>query len=371
MAVIHYRRDKNTPISCVELDETYDALREREQHTGVQPASTIYDLESTVEAYEFIQELLTCCDDLNTQLDSLREDLFGEGELSTIINNLRNQLLQDIAELEAQLADLETSLNASGLSLSGLAASITTLSQQIQGLQNSKANINSPTFTGTPKTSQPLASSNDDQIATTAFVKAFSVPIGVVLPYAGSSSPDDTFLLAQGQPISRVNYAVLFSLIGTTYGIGDGSTTFNLPNLTQRMPLGAGVGYDLGTAGGAATHTLSINEMPVHTPTGSLGAHTHTLNDPEHAHNFYAYTSGGQDNSDDFGHANTGIAGERDGNKGYINNNGSGTQIIATSTTGITVNPSAPNITLNSIGGGLPHNNLPPYTVLNFIIKAK
>jgi len=75
---------------------------------------------------------------------------------------------------------------------------------------------------------------------------------GVILPYGGASPPTG-FLMCDGSAISRTTYASLFSVIGTAYGVGDGSTTFNLPDLRQRFPLGkavSGVGSVLGATGG-------------------------------------------------------------------------------------------------------------------------
>lgn len=65
------------------------------------------------------------------------------------------------------------------------------------------------------------------------------VPIGVVLPYAGSSAPTG-FLLCDGSAVSRTTYSALFAIISTTFGVGDGSTTFNLPDMRSRMPIGVG-----------------------------------------------------------------------------------------------------------------------------------
>jgi microcystin-dependent protein len=67
------------------------------------------------------------------------------------------------------------------------------------------------------------------------------VPTGVVMPYAGSSAPTD-WLLCDGSAISRTTYSSLFALLGTTFGAGDGSTTFNIPDMRGRSPVGVGTG---------------------------------------------------------------------------------------------------------------------------------
>lgn len=64
---------------------------------------------------------------------------------------------------------------------------------------------------------------------------AYSIPLAGFLDYAGTTAPNSAFVLPIGQAISRTTYATLFTLIGTTYGVGDGSTTFNVPDLTGRV----------------------------------------------------------------------------------------------------------------------------------------
>lgn len=90
-------------------------------------------------------------------------------------------------------------------------------------------------------------------------------PTGQVTQFAGASAPAG-FLLCNGAAISRTTYAKLYAVIGTTYGAGDGSTTFNVPDLQNRVAVGKGSGTfaSLNNKGGAETHTLSSNEMPYH-----------------------------------------------------------------------------------------------------------
>jgi len=100
-------------------------------------------------------------------------------------------------------------------------------------------------------------------------VNNVSIEIGMIFPYAGTTVPDG-YLNCDGAAVSRTTYAALYSAIGTTWGVGDGSTTFNLPDFRGRALLGAGTGSGLsaralGDSGGAETHQLTENEMPSHT----------------------------------------------------------------------------------------------------------
>ena len=107
-----------------------------------------------------------------------------------------------------------------------------------------------------------------------------TLPVATVLDYAGSSAPAG-FLLCDGSAVSRTTYAALFATIGTIYGVGDGSTTFNLPDARGRTiagkdnmggiaanrltGAGSGItGTTLGATGGAETHTLTAAQMPSH-----------------------------------------------------------------------------------------------------------
>jgi microcystin-dependent protein len=78
-------------------------------------------------------------------------------------------------------------------------------------------------------------------------------PTGAILPYGGSSAPTG-YLLCDGTAVDRTTYAALFTAIGTAYGAGDGSTTFNLPDLRERFPKGKNADA-LGATGGSMTHT--------------------------------------------------------------------------------------------------------------------
>ena len=97
--------------------------------------------------------------------------------------------------------------------------------------------------------------------STTGVFNIPSLPAGVVQSYAGLSAPSG-YLMCDGAAVSRTTYSALFSVIGVTYGAGDGSTTFNLPDLRQRFVLtkaASGTGSVLATTGGAIDHVHSVD----------------------------------------------------------------------------------------------------------------
>lgn len=110
--------------------------------------------------------------------------------------------------------------------------------------------------------------------------------VGEVVMSARSDVPTG-WLECNGQAISRTTYSALFSSMGTTYGVGNGTTTFNLPNLAGRVPIGAGTlgsdTYARGSTGGEAAHALTTAELAAHThapgtlATGSNGNHAHNV----------------------------------------------------------------------------------------------
>jgi hypothetical protein len=169
------------------------------------------------------------------------------------------------------------------------------------------------------------------------------IPAGSVQTFAGSSAPVG-YLICDGAAISRTIYANLFAAIGTLYGVGNGSTTFNLPDLRGRTIIGAGQGAGLtnrtiASKGGEETHTLTVNEMP---------SHAHGVNDPGHNHGTYNGRDDGNI-SNQSGQASPGDA--------SANTNGWPT---AAATTGISI---------QNNGGGAAHNVMQPCLTLNYIIK--
>lgn len=105
-----------------------------------------------------------------------------------------------------------------------------------------------------------------------------SEPAGIVMPFAGSTAPQG-YLFCDGSAVSRSTYATLFAVIGTTYGSGDGSTTFNVPDISGRVVLGRSSSYSLGSTGGSSTVTLTTQELP---------SHSHVIPQHTHQNNFSA-----------------------------------------------------------------------------------
>ena len=145
------------------------------------------------------------------------------------------------------------------------------------------------------------------------------MPVGCVIPFAGAAAPTG-WLLCQGQAVSRTTYAQLFSVIGTTYGSGDGSTTFNLPDMRGRVAVGSDANSP-GAQCGETAHKLGISEIPSHS----------------HPYSAYLYSTGAEN--------------------GRIN-----------SQEGAGVKWADPTNTRNS-GGGDNHNNMQPSLYLHHIIK--
>lgn len=158
----------------------------------------------------------------------------------------------------------------------------------------------------------------------------------------GCNFAPSAWALCAGQLLSISSNTALFSLIGTQYG-GNGSTTFGLPNLQGRAAIGQGQGpglslYNIGDSVGSESVTLL---------SGQAGIHTHAVN---------CYNAEGTDNSPN----NTILATSGTDSRGNT---------IYTSTPGTTVGMN--NQQLGLTGNGLPHNNMSPYTTLNYCIALQ
>jgi len=167
--------------------------------------------------------------------------------------------------------------------------------------------------------------------------RTYILPAGSILPYGGSSAPTG-FLLCDGSAVSRTTYAALFAALddGATYGTGDGSSTFNLPDLRGRVVAG------LDNMGGSSANRLTDQTGGLNGDTlgDTGGSETHTLTTaqiPSHSHTVAAQQQ---------------VVGDS------TNRGGSG-QLGAAAT-----------ITTSSTGGGGAHNNVQPTIILNYIIRT-
>ena len=145
-------------------------------------------------------------------------------------------------------------------------------------------------------------------------------PIGGITAYGGTVIPDG-WLLCDGSTVSRELYSDLFKAVGTVFGEGDGSTTFALPNLSSKFIYGTSDAATVGDIGGEETHALTIGEIP---------PHSHEVKGS--SNNAGGYAVLGQWN-------------------GYAS--------------------AAVSFSSGSSGGSQPHNNMPPYLRIKFIIKVK
>lgn len=157
---------------------------------------------------------------------------------------------------------------------------------------------------------------------------------------SGAPAYPSGFLYCDGAAISRTTYAALFTAIGTTWGAGDGSTTFNVPDLRGRVTIAAGAGA------GLTTRTLgqqNIGEENHQLTVGELAVHSHGVNDPTHTHGSSTFQTGNAG-------ANSGQSGAAYASSG-----------IAAALTGITI---------QNTGSGTPHNTMQPSAVVHKFIKT-
>lgn len=190
---------------------------------------------------------------------------------------------------------------------------------------------------------------NDNGEVSDEFIDSFAdrvSPIGQIILYASHTPPSDKWMTCTGQAISRSTYSNLFSRIGTTYGAGDNSTTFNLPDLRDRFPVGYGSSYSMGANGGEATVTLAGVNMPNHFH--GIGK-TSSSNDVT----LMVRNWNQNPNGTDSGWFVPGDAGDTGDNSAFTAGDVATTRQIS-----------------DDSDGTIAHNNLPPYLSLQYLIKV-
>jgi microcystin-dependent protein len=184
------------------------------------------------------------------------------------------------------------------------------------------------------------------------FQPPFLPPVGAEMEWAGKNDPNANWMVEDGREVSRATYAGLFAVIGTEYGAGNGTTTFNIPDTRGKVSIGAGKGAGLTervrtVTYGEESHTLTLTETV---------SHSHGTTDPGHAHSLVqsdgvsfasiSYVGGGSGGQ-------TGSVEHAGYNNGFIG--------VSKATTGLTV---------NAAGGGGAHNNIQPSIAKNKIIRV-
>jgi len=189
--------------------------------------------------------------------------------------------------------------------------------------------------------------------------QSLTVPTGCMLDFGGSIPPVG-FLQCNGTAVSRTTYSNLFAVVGTTFGVGDGSTTFNIPDKRRRVAVGSGgtgtgvLGNTVGNVGGSETIILTTAQMPAHNHPASSSS---SVSDPTHNHN-----NSGTGSPGTVGSGTATIAGAFGGNflaAGLA-------AVMNPALTGISVSTST---TTSNTGGGSAHDNIQPSLVLTSIIK--
>lgn len=197
---------------------------------------------------------------------------------------------------------------------------------------------------------------------------------GIIQMFAGSTAPNG-WLICDGSTVSRSTYGDLFKVIGTTYGAGNSNTTFTLPDMRGRLPIGAGTGTSLTTRTlganlGAETVTLAQTNLPPHTHTATVGTqsanHTHTGTSGGHSAN-HTHSYG----------LPIGTTGSQVGIIDTLTGSSSGTPLTGGNSVGHTHSTTfgtqsathTHSVTNSNTGSGTPFGIMPPSIAVNFIIK--
>ena len=191
-----------------------------------------------------------------------------------------------------------------------------------------------------------------------------TVPSGTIVMFGGAAAPDG-WLMCDGTSYDTTAKATLFDAIG--YQFGGTGTNFNVPDLEQKFPIGPGGSKSIGDTGGAENVTLALSQIPSHIHSGSTGSSSHS-------HSGNTGSAGSHDHNLNFRQGGN-ISSLRAGTGGRTSGSTVTDSITVASvgnhTHGINLSGGSHShsVSIGSAGGGGPHNNMPPYLTINFIIK--
>lgn len=262
--------------------------------------------------------------DYNTDMSNIDTGIYGAKSLA----DANASSIGTLSNLETTVkSDLVSAINEekAKTDLIGNLSNLTTTANQNLVVAINEVDANNDANTSAIGTLSNLETANKANLVG-AINEIFSniIPIATIMPYAGSTAPTK-YLICDGSAISRTTYATLFNVIGTTYGDGNGSTTFNLPNLKGKVP----VGLD--------SMQTEFNALGKNGGSKELQEHYHTIVDDPNKYVMYYYGDG----------------------SGNINGQVGGNQLLGGS-----------DVEHTSTAGTGNSGNLQPYTTLNYIIKV-